>query len=274
MSLARASHCQQSSGLFQRKAERCSGQQYFEVHRWTGTKNLRHSSSPTLCVLQVAFSVAFSQSHSLIPPTPVQPQQSRLLFLPQVRAPFPRSAVQTSDFTNFVSFTMPRGSVDLTEETIKEFREAFSLFDKDGYVFQTAFHPTCALLAKRDSRAGRHCALVLPVRVQADSFQRTLHMASIACLLPSLRVVQSWCTDVSSPILFHLLPSPIFSALLLRDPPCASTTLTTSDHALVTAAIMSFPKQCTFADAWHLNAIRHAIQHTEMGAYRSSNWEP
>ncbi|CDF37480.1 Calmodulin [Chondrus crispus] len=27
---------------------------------------------------------------------------------------------------------MPRGSVDLTEETIKEFREAFSLFDKDG----------------------------------------------------------------------------------------------------------------------------------------------
>lgn len=31
---------------------------------------------------------------------------------------------------------MPRGSVDLTEETIKEFREAFSLFDKDGYVMK------------------------------------------------------------------------------------------------------------------------------------------
>lgn len=28
--------------------------------------------------------------------------------------------------------TMPRGSLDLTEETIKEFREAFALFDKDG----------------------------------------------------------------------------------------------------------------------------------------------
>ncbi|OSX80716.1 hypothetical protein BU14_0033s0060 [Porphyra umbilicalis] len=27
---------------------------------------------------------------------------------------------------------MPRGSLDLTEETIKEFREAFALFDKDG----------------------------------------------------------------------------------------------------------------------------------------------
>lgn len=27
---------------------------------------------------------------------------------------------------------MPHGTVDLTEETIKEFREAFSLFDKDG----------------------------------------------------------------------------------------------------------------------------------------------
>lgn len=35
----------------------------------------------------------------------------------------------------------PRGSVDLTEETIKEFREAFSLFDKDGYVrpFELSF---------------------------------------------------------------------------------------------------------------------------------------
>jgi len=29
-------------------------------------------------------------------------------------------------------YKMPRSSVDLTEETIKEFREAFSLFDKDG----------------------------------------------------------------------------------------------------------------------------------------------
>ncbi|KAI0557630.1 calmodulin 1 [Gracilaria domingensis] len=27
---------------------------------------------------------------------------------------------------------MPRASVDFTEETIKEFREAFALFDKDG----------------------------------------------------------------------------------------------------------------------------------------------
>lgn len=27
---------------------------------------------------------------------------------------------------------MPRGSIELTEEAIKEFREAFSLFDKDG----------------------------------------------------------------------------------------------------------------------------------------------
>uniref|UniRef100_A0A7S1EQ50 EF-hand domain-containing protein n=1 Tax=Timspurckia oligopyrenoides TaxID=708627 RepID=A0A7S1EQ50_9RHOD len=27
---------------------------------------------------------------------------------------------------------MPKGSLDLTEEAIKEFREAFSLFDKDG----------------------------------------------------------------------------------------------------------------------------------------------
>lgn len=32
----------------------------------------------------------------------------------------------------YVYNTMPRSSVDLTEETIKEFREAFSLFDKDG----------------------------------------------------------------------------------------------------------------------------------------------
>lgn len=35
---------------------------------------------------------------------------------------------------HLLSSAMPRGSVDLTEETIKEFREAFSLFDKDGYV--------------------------------------------------------------------------------------------------------------------------------------------
>jgi EF hand len=27
---------------------------------------------------------------------------------------------------------MPRGSVELTEDAIREFREAFSLFDKDG----------------------------------------------------------------------------------------------------------------------------------------------
>jgi hypothetical protein len=27
---------------------------------------------------------------------------------------------------------MPRGTVELTEDAIKEFREAFSLFDKDG----------------------------------------------------------------------------------------------------------------------------------------------
>lgn len=42
---------------------------------------------------------------------------------------------------------MPRGSVDLTEETIKEFREAFSLFDKDGCVLpsvlQRALFPAC-----------------------------------------------------------------------------------------------------------------------------------
>lgn len=38
--------------------------------------------------------------------------------------------------------TMPRSSVDLTEETIKEFREAFSLFDKDGYVTNVHHHCT------------------------------------------------------------------------------------------------------------------------------------
>lgn len=123
----------------------------FEVHRWTGAKNLRHSSSPTLYVLQGAFFGRIFAIRSLTLSTPRPPRALPPARLHQVRAPLRHQKCRTEFrlrqlLSTFVSFTMPRGSVDLTEETIKEFREAFSLFDKDGYVLPTAFHPTCALL--------------------------------------------------------------------------------------------------------------------------------